>query len=101
MTLGCKKAILVHFYKFGTFNIYYIKYIKHHNTLVKKLLLQGKRKWHDIRLVIKVCSIKMTFSGDIEYYSNCSKLACLIFILFVYKGESPMVLTMAYSSDIK
>jgi len=32
----------------------------------------------------------MTFSGDIEYHHDCSKLACLIFILFVYKGESPL-----------
>jgi hypothetical protein len=43
-----------------------------------------------MRLVIKACSIIMTFSGDTEYHCDCSKLACLIFILFVYKGELPL-----------
>jgi len=43
-----------------------------------------------MRLVIKACGIIMTFSGDTKYHYDCSKLACLIFILFMYKGESPL-----------
>lgn len=30
------------------------------------------------------------FLGVTKYHCDCSKLACLIFILFVYKGESPL-----------
>jgi hypothetical protein len=39
MTIGCKKATLVHFYKFGTSNIYYIKDIQHRNTMVNKIII--------------------------------------------------------------